>query len=148
MGDSKVLEERIRRAKILFKELGFRVSGDERTENAFTAAFESKAGTHGGFFIDRQSRFLEIGYTFSFSPNMSAFVKDRLDDMLRISYEFGCYTTIQTSKSEISFSLFKSIYFSGLNYQCLKDSLRDYRRCVEMTTELLDIQQEDVGEEL
>ncbi len=148
MGDSKVLEERIRRAKILFKELGFRVMGDERTENAFTAAFESKAGTYGGFFIDRQSRFLEIGYTFSFSPNMSVFLKDRLDDMLRICYEFGCYTNIQTSKTEISFSLFKGIYFSGLNYQCLKDSLRDYKRCVEMTTELLDIQREDVGEEL
>lgn len=148
MANSKALDERIRRVKLLFKELGFKVIGDERSENAFTAAFEGNSGTHGGFFIDRESRFLEIGYTFSFSQNMSEFLKDRLEEMLKVCYEFGCYTNIQKNKSEVNYSLFKGIYFSGLSYFSLKDSLRDFKRCVAITTELLDIQSEEDGEEL
>jgi hypothetical protein len=146
MKSSKVLEERIRRVKVLFKELGYRVFGDERSEGTFAAAFDNETGSHGGFFIDRESRFLEVGYTFSFSPSMSDFLKDRLEKMLNICYEFGCYNNIQKSESEIAISLFTKIYFSGLNYAALKDSLRDFQSCVELTTVLMDIQNESMEE--
>ena len=140
MKSSKLLEERIRRVKVLFKELAYRTFGDERSEGSFAAAFDNQAGRHGGFFIDRESRFFEIGYSFQFSPAMGSYLKDRLEEMLKICYEFGCYTNIQSSKSEITFSIFTKIYFSGLNYYSLKDSLRDFRRCVDLITELMDIE--------
>ncbi len=144
MKSSKILEERIRRVKVLFKELAYRTFGDERSEGSFAAAFDNEAGRHGGFFIDRDSRFIEIGYSFQFSAAMNEYLKDRLEEMLTICYEFGCYTNIQNSESEITFSLFSKIYFSGLNYAALKDSLRDFHRCVELTTELMDIEKGSV----
>jgi hypothetical protein len=147
MKHSKVLDERIRRVRVLFKELGYKIFGDERSEDSFTAAFDNNEGTQGGFFIDRESRFLEIGYTFSFSSSMSAFLRDRLEEMLKICYEFGCYINIENSKPEISFSLFTKLYFSGLTYFSLKDSLKDFKQCVELTTDLLDIQNEKSKEE-
>jgi len=139
MKSSKILEERIRRVKVLFKELAYHTYGDERSEGTFAAAFDNEAGRHGGFFIDRDSRFVEIGYSFQFSSAMHAYLKDRLEEMLKICYEFGCYTNIQSSESEVTFSLFSKIYFSGLSYTVLKESLRDFHRCVELATELMDI---------
>jgi len=142
MKNSKVLEERIRRVKVLFKELGYRIVGDELVEGGFTAAFDNGSGIHGGFCIDEDSKFLEIGYTFSFSSSMAEYLKDRLEEMLKICYEFGCYINLEKSSSEFSFSLFSKTYFSGLNYFSLRDSLRDFKICIEQTTELLDIQNE------
>jgi hypothetical protein len=138
MKNSKILEERIRRVRVLFKELGYKVVSGERTEDSYTAAFEGTSETQGGFFIDNESRFLEVGYTFSFSSSMGDFLRQRLEEMLKICYEFGCYTNIQKTEQDISFSIFTKIYFSGLNYYSLRDSLKDYHRCVELTTELLE----------
>jgi hypothetical protein len=42
--------------------------------------------------------------------------------------------------------VFTKIYFSGLNYYSLKDSLYDFRHCVETITEVLDLGPEN-GEE-
>ena len=147
MKKQRVLKERIRRVKILFKELGYQVAGDERSEDTFTAGFRSNGGAEGGFFIDRHSRFLEIGYTFSFSLAMSDYLKGRLEDMLKIAYEFGCYFNLMSGKREIVFSVFTKVYFSGLNYYALKDSLHDFNQCVDMITEVLDIGSEETAEE-
>jgi hypothetical protein len=88
MKNSKVMEERIRRVRVLFKELGYKLHETERSEETYSAGFENKEGMQGGFFIDRTSRFVEIAYTFSFSTSMAEYVKTRLDEMLKISYEF------------------------------------------------------------
>jgi hypothetical protein len=136
---SKLMEERIRRVRVLFRELGYRVRESERSSDTYSAGFEDDEGMQGGFFIDRASRFLELAYTFSFSPTMAEYVKTRLEEMLKISYEYGCYINIQTTKEEIAFSVFTKIYYSGLNYYCLRDSLREYALCVRSLTELLEI---------
>jgi hypothetical protein len=158
----RILQERVRRVKVLFRELGYETLDDELSEDAFTAGFQrekegrgsegeerarQRGGARGGFFIDRESRFLEIGYTFSFSPSMSEFLKHRLEDMLKIAYEYGCYSNILSGQAEIVFSVFTKIYFSGLNYYSLKDSLYDFRHCVDTITEVLDLDAEESGEE-
>jgi hypothetical protein len=139
MNNSKVMEERIRRVRVLFRELGYKVHETERSEETYSAGFEGADGIQGGFFIDRASRFLEIAYTFSFSPTMAEYVRARLEEMLKISYEYGCYINIQTTKEEIAFSVFSKIYYSGLNYYSVRDSLREFALCVRSLTELLEI---------
>lgn len=139
MKNSKVMEERIRRVRVLFKELGYKLHQTERSEETYSAGFENEEGMQGGFFIDRTSRFVEIAYTFSFSPTMAEYVKTRLEEMLKISYEFGCYINLQSADEEIAFSLFTKLYYTGLNYHALKDSLREFALCILALTDLLEI---------
>jgi hypothetical protein len=141
------LAEKVRRTKILFKELGCKVIGEKNNGEIYTAGFDNKSGLHGGFFIDRDSRFLEIVYTFSFSSSMHVFIRERLEKMLSICYEYGCYINVQKNKTEILFSLFTKLYFSGLNYYSLKDSLKDFTKCVSIITEIIDIENDDILDE-
>ena len=87
---SKLMKERIRRTAILFKELGYEILDGELLEDTYTAGFESEDGFQGGVFIDRESKFLELAFTFSFSPELSTFIQRKMDEMLRICYEYGC----------------------------------------------------------
>jgi len=146
MKRSKVLEERIWRVTVLFKELGYRVTEDERSDESYSAAFERDDGVEGGVFIDRESRFAEIGYTFSFSVDMEAFVRGRLEEMFKICYEYGSYFSLQRSGEEISFSVFSKLYYTGLGYYALKDTLRDFDRCVLALADLLKIDETDEAE--
>ena len=136
----KVMQERIRRVRALFREVGYRTTGAERSDESYSATFTGPKGAEGGLFIDRDSRFLEIGYTFSFSPSLSEFVKERLEEIMRAAYEYGCYPNIVAGKGEIVLSVFSKIYFSGLNYYALRDSLLDFNRCVEAITDIVDIE--------
>jgi hypothetical protein len=144
---SKILEERIRRVKVLFTELGYRVERDDVSAGGFTATFRNRSGIQGGVYVDEDSRFLELGYTFTFSSSLSEFLKTRLESMIRVCYEYGCYLNIQNTKREIAFSIFTKIYFSGLNYDSLKDSLRDFRTCAKLLTSVLDISLDEEGAE-
>ena len=76
---------------------------------------------------------------------MSDFVKDRLEEMLAISYEYGCYTSIQKNNKEISFSIFTKVYYTGLNYYSLKESLRDFNKCIISLTEIIDIHNDNLS---
>ncbi len=139
MKNSKVMEERIRRVKVILKELGYRIQETQRSNESYSAGFENEEGFQAGFFIDSGSRFLEIAYTFSFSPSMAEFVRSRLEEMLKASYEYGCYVNIQTTSEEISFSVFTKIYYTGLNYYSLRESLREFKQCVYALTDLMEI---------
>jgi hypothetical protein len=139
MKKERTLEERIRRCRVLFKELGYELQEEEMEKESYMASFEKDDTINGSVYIDLESKFLEIGYTFTFSKAMSDYLKDKLEDMLEICYEFGCYIYLEKNKEDVSFSVFTKIYFSGLNYFSLKNSLTDYNKCVEILTELLDI---------
>jgi len=139
MKRSKVMEERIRRVSVLFKELGYQVLETERSVETFSAEFENDEDVQGGFFIDRDSRFLEIAYTFSFSPAMADFLRERLEEMMKICYEYGCYINLQTNRKEIAFSIFCKLYYSGLTYTSLKETLREFQDCVAALTKKLEI---------
>ena len=140
MGYSKLMKERIRRVTVIFKELGFDVFDGEYYDDTYTAGFESGKGFEGGFFIDNDSKFLEITYTFSFSPELAEFIKEKLEEMMHTCYEYGCYTNIEHSKKEITFSIFSKLYYSGMNYYSLRDTMRDFKEAVDTLQDLLNIQ--------
>jgi hypothetical protein len=135
---SQLMEERIRRVTVLFSELNLRVIEDERSHNAYSATFEDDDSFQAGVLIERGSRFLELAYALNFPPSSSQLMKGKLEEMLKTCYEFGCYVSIQQTASEISFSVFTKIYYSGLNYYSLRDSFRDFRECVAALVELLE----------
>jgi hypothetical protein len=139
---SKLMKERIRRVRIMFRELGYDIVEGERSEETFSAAYENDEGFLGGFFIDADNKFLEIAFTFSFSTELSTFIQQRLEEMLKICYEFGCYLNFQYADTEIEFSVYSKVYYAGLNYYALKETLRDFQACVESIKEIIDLDQE------
>lgn len=136
---SQLMEERIRRITVLFSELSFRVVEDERSHNAYSATFEDEEGFQTGILIERGSRFVELAYAFTFPPAHSQYLKGKLEEMLKISYEYGCYISVQQSATEITFTVFDKLYYSGLNYYALRDTMRDFRECVWGIMDLLDL---------
>lgn len=144
---SKLMKERIRRVRVLFKELGYDIFEGERQEDSYTAGIDDNHGFQCGFFIDGECKFLEIAFTFSFSPKLSSFIKYRLEEMLKICYEYGCYVNIQKTTDEIAFSVFSKLYFAGLNYYALRETLTDFKACTEALKELMDLQLTDGEDE-
>lgn len=135
---TKLMKERIRRVNVLFKELGYDLAEGEVSDNTYSAGFEKETEFGGGFFIDDDSKFLEIAFTFSFSPRMASFIQDRLVEMLKICYEYGCYMNIQKFE-DFNFSVFSKVYFAGLNYYSLKETLKDFLFCVDDIKEIIEI---------
>lgn len=139
---TKLMKERIRRVNVLFKELGYETGEGEMTENTYSATFEHESEFCGGFFIDDDSKFLEIAFTFAFSPRLVSFIQDRLEEMLKICYEYGCYMNIQKF-DDFNFSVFSKVYFAGLNYYSLKETLKDFLYCVDDIKDLIEINSEE-----
>lgn len=142
MANDSILEERKRRVEVLLRELNYEIIDAEPLEDAYSASIQDEAGFMSAYFIDKESKFLEFSFVFSFSPEFQDFIRDRLDEMLQICYEFASYVNIINSNDEISFSLFTKIYYAGLNYYSLKETLRDFKSAVKNLTELLDIRQD------
>ena len=138
------MQERIRRVQVLFKELGYSLHEGEYLDDTYSSGFENDDGFQAGIFIDRDSKFLELAYTFSFSVAMADYVRARVEEMLHISYEYGCYVNLQAGDEDIAFSIFSKIYYAGLNYFALKETIRDFREAVESLQEVLEI---DEGEQ-
>ncbi len=136
---SKLMRERIRRVRVLFRELGYEVIEGERSEESFSAAYEDDEGFLGGFFIDADNKFLEIAFTFSFSHELGSYLQQRIQEVLKICYEFGCYLNVRSDGSEIEFSVFSKVYYAGLNYFSLRETLRDFQGCVESIKEVVDL---------
>ena len=140
---SKLMKERIRRVRVLFKELGYELFEGERQEETYTASFEQGDSFQGGFYIDSDNKFLEIAYTFTFSPKLANLVQQKLEEMLKVCYEYGSYINLQKEDSgDISFSVFAKVYFAGLTYYSLRETLKDFQDCVEALRELIEIEKE------
>jgi hypothetical protein len=139
---SKLMKERIRRTGILFRELGYEVIDGEVLEDTYTAGFEGTDGFQGGLFIDRDSKFLELAFTFSFGPQLAGYLQDRMEDMLQICYEFGVYVNLEVGDADVTFSVFSKIYYAGLNYFSLKETIKDFREAVDAIQDLLDVTHE------
>ena len=143
---SELMKERIHRVSVLFKELGYSLIEGEKSEDTFTAAFENQMGFQGGFYIDSDNKFLEIAFTFAFSQELGSFVRTKLEDMLKICYEFGCYPNLQKGDEDYEFSVYSKLYYAGLNYFALRETLRDFESCVDAIKEIVDIQGDTVKE--
>lgn len=140
---TKLMKERIRRVKILFKELGYDFLESEIHENSYSAGFELRNEFQGGVYIDRDSKFLEIAFSFSFSSHLGPFIQEKLEDMLRTCYEFGCYLNLFNTEEEIAFSVFSKIYFVGLNYYSLKETVKDFQLCVEAIKDIIKFEDDE-----
>jgi hypothetical protein len=136
------MKERIRRTSVLFKELGYELIDGEVLEDTYSAGFEGDDGFQGGVFIDRDSKFLELAYTFAFSHAMTEFVRDKMEETLQICYEFGCYVSLETTDEDIALSVFSKVYYAGLNYFSLKETLKDFREAVDTLQELFEVSRE------
>ncbi|MBN2444552.1 MAG: hypothetical protein JXJ04_24535 [Spirochaetales bacterium] len=132
------LEERIQRTKVLFKELGFTVRNPEQLDGIFTCEVQNNTEFLGGVYIDVNSRFIEIAYTYSFSLKTISFLKSRIEEILRICYEYGSYCNFIEADKEILFSIYTKLYYTGLNYYSLRDTLKDFRKCIVIITKILD----------
>ncbi|HOV38021.1 MAG TPA: hypothetical protein PLG79_04805 [Spirochaetales bacterium] len=140
---SKLMRERIHRTQILFRELGYEIVDPEESEGAFTASFHKNEEYEGNFFIDEESKFLEVAFTFIYSNTLQEYLRSKIEDIFRICYEYGCYINFQFLKHEVSMSIFSKIYFAGLNYYALKETLRDFRAAVFGIRELTEIKSEN-----
>lgn len=145
MKNTEVMKERIRRIDVLFKEIGFELTDKEESSDAFSASFEDDEGITGAVFIDKVSKYLEIIYTFTFGLDSINYIKGNLNTFTRVCYEYGCYYTVGNQYPEISLSVFSKIYFSGLNYESLQDTLDDFADCVESLQEVLEVENEAEG---
>ncbi|GAB4365103.1 MAG: hypothetical protein Kow009_01840 [Spirochaetales bacterium] len=139
---SRLMKERIHRTQILFKELGYEVIDPDESDGAFSASFQNEEGYQGSFLIDEDSKFLEIVYTFSFSNTLQPYLRSRIEDVFRICYEYGCYMNVQFVQEDTSLSIFSKIYYAGLNYFSLKETLKDFRAAVREIRELTEIKSE------
>jgi hypothetical protein len=132
------LDERILRTRVLFNELGYTIQNEEQYEDIFTCEIQNEKEFLGGVYIDKNSRFIEIAYTYSFSLKTISFLKSRIEEILRICYEFGSYCNFIEVENEILFSIYTKLYYTGLNYYSLRDTIRDFRKCITMITKILD----------
>ena len=73
---------------------------------------------------------------------MACFIQDRLEEMLKVCYEYGCYMNIQKFE-DFNFSVFSKVYFAGLNYYSLKETLKDFNYCVDDIKDIIQIDSEE-----
>ena len=139
MKPNRLMQERIRRVHVLFRELGHELAESEVSNDSYSAGFIAGDGFQAGLFVDADSKFLELAFTFTFAPEMANFVRERLEEAMHSLYEFGCYFSLQTDREEITYTVFSKIYFAGLNYFALKETIRDFRDAVEANQEIFDI---------
>ncbi|MEX2444706.1 MAG: hypothetical protein WD492_13955 [Alkalispirochaeta sp.] len=143
MKPSRLMQERIRRTQVLLRELGHEVQEGDVAEDSYSGGFVSSDGFQAGFFIDSDSKFLEFAFTFTFGNTMADFIRERIEEMLHTLYEYGCYLSLQIDQNEISYTIFSKIYFAGLNYFALKETIRDFRDAVEANQEIFEIHLEN-----
>lgn len=139
MKSSRLLHERIRRVSVLIRELGFELHEGETSDDSYTAGFEAPDGFQAGMFIDADSKFLEFAFTFSLPAGMADFLRERIEEIMHTLYEFGCYFTLQVDGEEIAYTVFSKIYFAGLNYFALKETIRDFREAIDASQDLFEI---------
>lgn len=147
MKPNRLMQERIRRVALLIKELGYELQESDADEVSYSGVVVAGDGFQAGIFIDADSKFLEFAYTFSFSEALADFVRERLEEIIHALYEFGCYFTIHTDASDIVFSVFSKVYFAGLNYFAVKETVRDFREAVAALHEIFEIPDEQEAEE-
>ncbi len=142
---NRLMQERIRRVTLLVRELGYELQDSSYAEDSYSTGFLTPDGFEAGLFIDADSKFLELAFTFSFAGTMADFVRERLEEVMHVLYEFGCYFTIQSDSEEISLTVFSKIYFAGLNYFALKETVRDFRDALEAIQEVFVIEYQEGG---
>ncbi len=134
---SRIMKERIRRVRVLFKELGYTSEGKTEEDEVFSGAFRSDDGFEGGYIIDEQCRFLELAFSFRFAEDADHLIRDKLEEMMAICYDYGCYISLEKPGEDMAFTVYSKVYYAGLNYYSLRETLLDFMDCVDTLAELV-----------
>jgi len=137
------MKELIERVETICSELGYDIIDREESEDLYQSSFTREGEIEGSLFIEKNSNFLEIAYSYSFDFDEEGFLKDHLESMMNICYEFGNYFNILKTDDEINFSVFSKLYFSGLNLESMLDMLDDFLACNHEIIEMFDTEKDD-----
>ena len=133
------MKDLIERVETIFSELGYNLFDKEETDDLYQASFGKDDEVYGTFFIENDSNFLEIANTYTFESDEEDFLRDNLEEMMNICYEYGNYFNIVKDEDEIDFSVFSKLYYSGLNLESLEDTLEDFIDCNRELISILNV---------
>jgi hypothetical protein len=137
------MKERVERIEAFLGELGYSAFEKEVTEEMYQASFGKDGDITGSVFIEQDCTFLELAYTYMFDRNEETFLRDHLETMMNICYEYGIYFNVAREEDEISFSIFSKLYFSGLTVESLHDTIEDFVACNGELVSIFNVSEED-----
>ena len=137
------MKENVERVEAIFGEIGYDIFDRESTEDMYQASFGRDGEVTGSVFVEHDCNFLEIAYTYVFEREEEVFLRDHLESMMNICYEYGIYFNIAREEDEISFSIFSKLYFSGLNVESLHDTIEDFIVCNRELVSMFNVEEED-----
>jgi len=137
------IRELIETIETIYSELGYKIFDREETEDLYQASFSSNSEIGGSVFVEKESNFLELAYSYTFDIDEEDFLKEHLESMMNICYEYGNYFNIMKTDDEINFTIFAKLYFSGLNVESMQDTLDDFISCNHEIIEVFGIEEDD-----
>jgi hypothetical protein len=123
------MKEIIERVEAIFSELGYDMIEVEESEDLYQASFAMEDEVEGSVFIESNSNFLELAYSYTFDLDEEGFLREHLDNLMSICYEYGCYFNLSRGEDDITYSIFSKVYYSGLNLESMHDTLEDFVSC-------------------
>jgi len=137
------MKDLIERIEAICSELGFRIIDREESEELYQSSLLQNDEICGSLFVEKDSNFLEIAYTYTFDVEEENFLKSHLESMMNICYEYGDYFNIMKGEDEINFSIFTKVYFSGLNVESMQDTLDDFIACNREIIEIFGLDEDE-----
>jgi hypothetical protein len=137
------MKDLIERIEAICSELGFRITDREESDELYQSSLLQNDEICGSLFVEKDSNFLEIAYTYTFDVEEENFLKSHLESMMNICYEYGNYFNIMKGEDEINFSIFTKVYFSGLNVESMQDTLDDFIACNHEIIEIFGLDEDE-----
>ncbi len=137
------MDEMIERVEAIFGELGYDIFDRESTEDMYQASFGKDEEITGTVFIENESSFMEMAYSYVFDREEETFLKENLESMMNICYEYGIYFNITREEDEITFSIFSKVYYSGFNVESLHDTIEDFKACNNELVSVFNLEEDD-----
>ncbi len=141
------MRDQIERIETICSELGYTIIDREESEELYQSSFVKDEEIGGSLFVEKESNFLEIAYTYTFDMEEEDFLKAHLETMMNICYEYGNYFNIMKGEDEINFSIFAKLYFSALNVESMQDTFDDFIDCNHEIMEIFGIDEEESYED-
>ncbi len=137
------MTEIVERVEVICGELGYRILDREESDELYQASFGREDEIVGSLFIEKDSNFIEIAYSYTFDTDEEYFLKEHLESIMNICYEYGSYFNIMKGDDEITFSVFSKLYFSAINVESLQDTLEDFMACNREIMEVFGVDEPD-----
>lgn len=142
------MKEMIDRVETICSELGYDIIDREESDEIYQASFVKSDEIGGSILIEKDSNFLEIASSYSFDVGEESLLKEHIESIINICYEYGNYFSITKGDEDITLSIFSKIYFSGLNVESLQDTFEDFTACNHEIIELFGLEEDDQHSEM